>query len=171
MADFGRRGGLLVSFSRALAGVGLLLGEPNARIHAAAALTVTGAGLLLGLTLAEWAVVTLVVTLVIALEGLNTALEECADLAAPGRHEAARRAKDAAAGAVLVGALGAVGVAAFVFGPRLGELGPRFQAAWAERPVVVALWLAAIALFLFHGLLRRGERRRPVQDGRRKVPR
>jgi len=148
---------LLTSFGKALLGVGLLLREPNARIHAAATLTVVGAGYLISLSRLEWAVVVTNIGLVLVLETLNTALESYVDLAAPGRNPAAARAKDAAAGAVLIASVIAVVVAALVFGPRLGELAGALAAAWTAHPVACALYLAVVFAFLAAGVGWRGK--------------
>jgi diacylglycerol kinase (ATP) len=56
---------------------------------------------------------------VLALEGVNTAIEAVVDLASPQYHDLARRAKDVAAGAVLIAALGALIIAALIVLPRL----------------------------------------------------
>ena len=57
--------------------------------------------------------------LVLALELMNTAVEALVDLASPEPHPLAKVAKDAAAGAVLVGAFFAVLVGTAVLGPPL----------------------------------------------------
>ncbi len=57
--------------------------------------------------------------LVISLELVNTAVECVVDLASPSPHPLAGAAKDVAAGAVLVAALFAVGVALVELLPRL----------------------------------------------------
>jgi len=150
-------GRLVMSFSKAFAGIGLLLREPNARIHVAATLTVIGAGRLLGLSTVEWAIIVLTIGLVLALETLNTALEVYVDLAAPGRHEVAGRAKDAAAGAVLIASIATVIVAGFIFGPRLGELRSGFGLAWAAAPAGVTVYLAVTLAFLLGGVVWRGK--------------
>ncbi|MCS6845127.1 MAG: diacylglycerol kinase family protein [Caldilineales bacterium] len=93
--------------------------QRNAWIELAAAVVVVGAGLWLGLQPAEWAVVLLTIFVVLALEAVNSAVEAAVDLASPQYHELARVAKDCAAGAMLFAVLGAIGVAAAVFGPRL----------------------------------------------------
>ena len=54
-----------------------------------------------------------------ALETLNTAIEAVVDLASPGYHELARKAKDCAAGAALAGAIASLVVGIIVFAPRL----------------------------------------------------
>ena len=53
-----------------------------------------------------------------AAECVNTAIESVVDLVSPDYHELARRAKDCAAGAVLIFALVSVVVAVVVYGPR-----------------------------------------------------
>lgn len=57
--------------------------------------------------------------LVLSLELMNSALEAAVDLASPERHPLAKRAKDAAAGAVLVAALTSVVVGVWLLGPPL----------------------------------------------------
>ena len=93
--------------------------EPNARIHAAATVIVIAAGFLLGISRGEWCVVVAAVGLVWTAEGLNTALEAVVDLASPEIHPLAGRAKDLAAGAVLLATFAAVVIGLLVFGPRV----------------------------------------------------
>ena len=57
-----------------------------------------------------------------SLEIVNTALEAAVDLATPARHPLAKRAKDAAAGAVLLFSFASAVVGAIVFLPRLATL-------------------------------------------------
>ena len=54
-----------------------------------------------------------------AAELVNTAIEALTDLASPAYHPLAGKAKDVAAGAVLLAALGALMVGVLVFGPKL----------------------------------------------------
>ena len=77
------------------------------------------------LTYAEWALVALAVAGVWAAELFNTAIEALTNLVSPGYHPLAGRAKDVAAGAVLLAALGALAVGGLVFGPRIWALLPR----------------------------------------------
>lgn len=96
--------------------------EPNFRIHGVAAALVVGAGALLGIERWQWVAIVGCIAGVMALELVNTAIESVVDLASPGHHALAKRAKDAAAGGVLVGALGAAAIGVLVFGPRLVAL-------------------------------------------------
>ncbi|MFN0057139.1 MAG: diacylglycerol kinase family protein [Planctomycetota bacterium] len=110
----------LKSVKCALRGIWLLVkSEHNAWLHAAATLLVTTAGLLLGLSVGEWCWIVLAITSVWTAEALNTALETLTDLASPTIHPIARNAKDIAAGAVLLAALGAGIIGVLVFGPHL----------------------------------------------------
>jgi diacylglycerol kinase len=113
-------GGRLRSFGYAFSGIGTLIrSQPNARVHAAATAIVMVGGFLLGLSRLEWCVVVLTVAAVWTAEALNTALECLADAASPEFHPLVKKAKDVAAGGVLVTALGSVVVGLLVFGPRL----------------------------------------------------
>jgi len=93
--------------------------QRNMRVHLAAAVAAIIAGIVLRISAADWACVALAIGLVIAAEIFNTAVEALADLHAGGIHPLAKTAKDAAAGAVLVASIAAVGVGIAVFVPRL----------------------------------------------------
>ena len=77
-------------------------------VHLLAAVAVLLIALVLHLTLLEFALLSLAIILVLFAELMNTALEVVVDLVSPEYHELARRAKDVAAGAVLVASVGAV---------------------------------------------------------------
>jgi diacylglycerol kinase (ATP) len=100
----------------------LLRDEPNARIHALAAVLVVLAGIWLHVAAVEWGLLALAVTVVWAAEAMNTAVEALVDLVSPERHALAGKAKDVAAGAVLLAAFGAVVIGVLVFVPRLFDL-------------------------------------------------
>ncbi len=97
----------------------VFVSQPNARIHAFATVCVVGLGVWLGLLVLEWCAVLLAIGLVWVAEALNSALEALADRAAPEWHPLVGRAKDAAAGGVLVAAIIAMLVGLLVFGPKL----------------------------------------------------
>jgi diacylglycerol kinase (ATP) len=110
----------LLGFRYAFRGIALLFAtQANARIHLAAAFTVFAAGLFFQVSRTEWILLALSICLVLMAEALNTALEFLTDLVSPGYHELAGKAKDTAAGAVLICALGAAGVGIAIFAPRL----------------------------------------------------
>jgi hypothetical protein len=70
----------------------------------------------------RWLALALTITLVLAAEGVNTAVEAVVDLVTPGFHPLAKIAKDVAAGTVLLTAIGAVVVGVIIFLPRLWTL-------------------------------------------------
>lgn len=93
--------------------------ERNFKIHAAIAAVALLAGYWANLSTGEWLWLALSVTLVFGMELLNTALEAFCDVVSPSYHPFVRKAKDAAAGAVLVTTFFAVLVGIILFGPRL----------------------------------------------------
>jgi diacylglycerol kinase (ATP) len=76
--------------------------------HLVAAILVMVAALVLDLTLQEFALLALAITLVLFAELVNTAIEVVVDLVSPEFHPLAQRAKDVAAGAVLLASVGAL---------------------------------------------------------------
>ena len=115
-----RLGSRLKSFSYAGHGVWLMLRfQHNAWIHCVATVAVLAAGLALRLSRLEWCAAILCCALVWAAEALNTALELLADALKPERHPMVGQAKDAAAGAVLIAALGSAVVGLLVFSPHI----------------------------------------------------
>lgn len=114
--------GRIRSFGYALTGItDMLRTQQNAWIHAAATCAVTTLGLLLGLSRTEWTLIVLAIVSVWTAEALNTAIELLTDIVAPDFHPLAARAKDVAAGAVLIASLGATTIGVLVLGPRLFE--------------------------------------------------
>jgi diacylglycerol kinase len=96
--------------------------QPNAWIHGLITTAVVGLAVWLRPTRMEWAVLVLTIMVVWMAEFFNTALEALVDLASPDYHPLAKSAKDIAAAAVLVGALGAVVVGLLILGPPLFEM-------------------------------------------------
>lgn len=110
----------LRSVRYALRGIGVMLRtQHNAWVHAVATVAAVGAGLVLGIGRLEWLAVVLAIMAVWTAEALNTAFESLCDVASPEFHPMVERAKDVAAGAVLVAATGSVVIGLLVFGPRL----------------------------------------------------
>jgi diacylglycerol kinase len=107
---------LLRSFRCAFAGIGWALRtQRNLRIHALATLAVTTLGLAVNLSAWKWCAVLGCISLVWMAELMNSALEVLCDRITTEPDEHIRRAKDAAAGAVLVCAIISVFVAVLVF--------------------------------------------------------
>jgi diacylglycerol kinase len=97
----------------------LVVTQHNARIHLAITLAVIGLGLVVGVSHLEWALLALAVGLVWAAEAANTALEWLCDLVSPEHHPLVRKAKDVAAGGVLLAAIAAAAAGLLVFVPRV----------------------------------------------------
>jgi len=111
------------SFGHALRGVwAALRSELHLQFHAVSTVLVLGAGYYFGLSKLEWALVALAIAGVWSAELFNTAIETLTNLVSPGYHPLAGKAKDVAAGAVLLAALGALVVGGLVFGPRIWAL-------------------------------------------------
>lgn len=89
-----------------------LRGERSLRAQIALAIAAIVLLLLLRPAPLWWALVALAIGLVLAAELFNSALEVLIDRLHPDRHPDIRRAKDIAAGAVLITALAALAVAA-----------------------------------------------------------
>ena len=110
----------LNSFRYAIAGIAeMVRSQANLKIHLMAAVAVISAGCYFDLPPTEWCVVAFAITSVLAAEGFNTALEYLTDLVSPEYHPLAGKAKDVAAGAVLLTAIGASAVGLLVFLPKI----------------------------------------------------
>lgn len=96
--------------------------QHNAWIHLLATIAAIVLSVACGLSRWEWCVIIFATALVWITETLNTAVELLADAVTLERHPLIRGAKDVAAGAVLVAALGALVVAGVVFVPHLAKL-------------------------------------------------
>lgn len=93
--------------------------QRHLRIHLVVAGFVALFGLLLGLPYADLVLLLMAIALVVITELLNTAVELTVDLVSPAPHPIARRAKDIAAGAVLIAALVAAAVGLIILAPPL----------------------------------------------------
>ena len=91
--------------------------EHNARIHLAATVAAFGISWWLRLDRIRFSLIVLAVANVWIAEAFNTVLEVVVDLASPQYSEAAKRAKDIAAAAVLFAALAALVLGIIIFGP------------------------------------------------------
>jgi diacylglycerol kinase (ATP) len=97
----------------------MLRSQHNAWLHVVATLLVGTGGLVLRVSRLEWIVLIFAVVSVWTAESLNTALEFLCDVASPEFHPLVEKAKDVAAGAVLICALGAAVIGALVFAPHI----------------------------------------------------
>lgn len=110
---------LTKAFGYACVGIGRCSRDRMFRCQLVAGAGAIALAALLGLSRVEWAILALTIGLVLAFEAMNSAVEYVVDLVSPDYHELAGRAKDAAAGAVLLASLAASAVGAIVLGGRL----------------------------------------------------
>lgn len=110
------------SFHHAFCGIKeLIREETNFKIELVCAIMALLACGIFKVSRTEVILVVLCCMVVLALEGVNTAIEHTVDLVTEEYRELAKRAKDVAAGAVLLATIGAVGVGAVLFLPYLME--------------------------------------------------
>lgn len=107
------------SFQYAGRGIRTVFGtETNMKIHICIAILVLIAGFTFKISAIEWIACLLCIGLVVGMEMVNTAIENIVDLVSPNHHPLAGKAKDIAAGAVLICAIISVVVGLLVFGPK-----------------------------------------------------
>lgn len=97
----------------------LVKSQHNAWIHVLATFFVISAGLYFHLSRNDWTTIIIVMGVVWVAEAINTAIEILGDAHTTERHTLIGRAKDVAAGGVLLAAILATIVGALVFWPYL----------------------------------------------------
>lgn len=114
---------LIKSFAHASHGIIYLFkSQANARIELFIALLVLCAGILFRVSRFEWLIILTMIALVLALEGINTAIEILCDKLHPAADPKIKNVKDAAAGAVLIVAVISVIVGFIIFVPKFISL-------------------------------------------------
>ncbi|MDT8300425.1 MAG: diacylglycerol kinase family protein [Sedimentisphaerales bacterium] len=110
--------GRIKSFRYAIQGILLMVkSQHNAWLHATASIVVMIVSAFFRLSAGEWCWMVIAIMAVWTAEALNTALEFLADVASPEFHPLVEKAKDVAAGAVLISAGGSVIIALLILGP------------------------------------------------------
>ena len=150
------------SFSCAGEGIASLIRtERNFRIDVGAAILVGFMACLTRTRGVDLAVIVAAIGIVLALEALNTALESAVDLVSFDFHVLAKRAKDIAAGGVLLMALSSVVVGALIFIPKLALLTSGYLSISETQTAWLALFAAAFLLYcawcITHPLTSRNE--------------
>ena len=116
------------AFADAFRGLKILFAtQCHARIHALAALIACVLGWSLKITRGEWIGVIFCIALVLVAEAANTALELLGDAVTLEENPLIGRAKDIAAGAVLLASIAAAIIGALVFLPHLMALLPHMR--------------------------------------------
>ena len=96
-----------------------LASQHNFRIQLVAAVAAIVLGVAWRVSADDWRWLVIAIVMVLAAELVNTAFEHLCDVVQPELHASVKAAKDVAAGAVLVVAIGAAVIGALVFWPYL----------------------------------------------------
>jgi len=159
---------LVASFNSAIEGfMHVVHTQRNMRMHLLAAVVVIIALLFLvgeGITATEVLVVLSSISLVFITEMLNTAIEVMMDLVKSSHHPKAKVVKDVSAGAVLVAAVNALGVAYLLLARRMSTDAKLVDRLW-ESPwhvTALALGLIVIISIVTKRILGRGQ---PLRGG------
>lgn len=92
--------------------------EHSVMVQSTIAVLLVIAGFYFEISREEWMFQTLAIGLVLAIEGLNTAVEKVADFIHPEFHEKIGFIKDIAAGAVFFAAMTAITIGCFIYIPK-----------------------------------------------------
>jgi len=113
---------MLNSFKFAFRGIQVMIStQRNARIHLLITTIVFALGLYLGFTTLEWCLIVFATGTVWTAEAFNTAIEFLVDVVSPEFHPLAGNAKDVAAAAVLISAIGSAIIGILIFAPYLAR--------------------------------------------------
>ncbi len=93
--------------------------QPNFAVHLIFSILAIIAGITLRISGLEWIIIALTIAVGLVIELVNTAIESTVDLITYRYHRLAKIAKDTAAAAMLVYAIGAIVVAAVIFIPKI----------------------------------------------------
>ena len=111
------------SFVYALSGIKKAIkSEKNIKIDIVAAILVIIAAAVLKISTVEWIVCLVLISGVLSAEMMNTAIEAAIDLYTREKRELAAKAKDVAAGAVLVKAIVSAIIGGIIFIPKIIEM-------------------------------------------------
>ncbi len=115
--------GRVLSFKYAFSGIWIALrDEPNFLIHLLITLIAVILGVYFHISPLEWALVIFAIGLVLSLELTNTAIEEIVNSFTSEAHPGAKKAKDVAAGAVLVASITALLIGVWIYLPYILDI-------------------------------------------------
>ena len=139
----------LNSFGCAIKGFfGAVCSEGHLRFHLVAAVYVLVFSSFYNFSAAQWAVLIILIALVIAAELVNTAIENTCDAVTTKQNEKIGRAKDMAAGAVLVLSIAAAAIAVIFFW-NLEVIKNIFAYFSQNIPMLILLIISAVVSVLF----------------------
>jgi diacylglycerol kinase len=93
--------------------------QPNFRVHLFLSVLAIGMGLILRISILEWIVIFMSITLGLVIELVNTSIEETVDLVTKEYNIFAKRAKDTAAAAMFIYAVGSAVLGSLIFLPKI----------------------------------------------------
>jgi diacylglycerol kinase (ATP) len=97
----------------------LITREDSVKVQFVIGIIMTIAGFYFELSSTEWMIQILVIALIMAIEGINTAIEEIADFIHPEFHNKIGLIKDIGAGAVFIFAIAALIVGLIIYLPKI----------------------------------------------------
>lgn len=121
MADYLKK--RIASFRYAFQGIATLFSdEPNAVIHLAITVLVIVLGFIFDISAGEWIAIVICIGLVLAMEAINSAIENLSDFCSKEIHPFIKKAKDLSAAAVVFCAAASLVVGIIIFLPKLLNL-------------------------------------------------
>ena len=139
--------------------------ERHLRYHFYSAAAVLIGSFILGISSSEFIIITMLVSIVILAEMLNTAIEHTVDLLSPEHSKGAKYAKDIAAGAVLITAFTAAVIGYIILSPYVKRAffqGLRIVKYSPEDVVIITLIIVLIVVVLAKSYFGRGK---PLRGG------
>ena len=100
----------------------LITKEASVKVQFVIGIMMTIAGFYFGLSTSEWIIQIFAIALIMAFEGMNTAIEEIADFIHPEFHKKVGLIKDIAAGAVFIFAIAAVIIGLIIYLPKIASI-------------------------------------------------
>lgn len=97
----------------------LIRTEASIKIQVVLAILMTGAGLYFEISTVEWILQVLAISLVVGIEGVNTAIEKICDFVHPEFDKRIGFIKDVSAGAVMLVSIGAIIVGLIIYLPKI----------------------------------------------------
>ncbi|MEJ6792952.1 MAG: diacylglycerol kinase family protein [Lacinutrix sp.] len=97
----------------------LITTEASIKVQLSIGVIMTIAGFYFDLSLTEWCIQIIIIAIIIAVEGVNTTIEEIADFIHPEHHQKIGLIKDLAAGAVFIVAIAAVIIVCIIYIPKI----------------------------------------------------
>ena len=108
------------SFKYAFNGFRILIKEEhNSRVHLIVGVCVIISGIYFTISALEWITLILVISFVLAMEIVNSSIENICDFISPDKHQLIKKIKDLAAAAVLISVISAVIIGLIIFIPKV----------------------------------------------------